>query len=64
MQEAHKNLLEIKSLSCSYTTRERATNLALNDISFMMPLGQNLGVIGESGSGKSSLIRSPSQIDS
>jgi peptide/nickel transport system ATP-binding protein len=45
-------LLEVKNLRVEFPTR-RATLLALDDISFSIAPGEILGVVGESGAGKS-----------
>ena len=45
-------LLEVKSLRVEFPTR-RGTLLALDDISFTISPGEILGVVGESGAGKS-----------
>ena len=45
-------LLEVKNLRVEFPTR-RGTLLALDDISFSIAPGEILGVVGESGAGKS-----------
>ena len=45
-------LLEVKNLRVEFPTR-RGTLLALDDISFDINAGESLGVVGESGAGKS-----------
>ena len=55
----HKNKLsilksvDIKSLSFSYP---ESTNLALNDINISIPLGSKIGLVGYTGSGKTTLV--------
>ena len=49
---AHKPLLEVRHLRVEFPTR-RGTLLALDDISFDIAPGEILGVVGESGAGKS-----------
>ena len=45
-------LLEVKNLSVEFPTR-RGTLKALDDVSFTIAPGEVLGVVGESGAGKS-----------
>ena len=45
-------LLEVRNLKVEFPTR-RGTLLALDDISFDIAAGEILGVVGESGAGKS-----------
>ena len=45
-------LLEVKNLRVEFPTR-RGTLLAIDDISFSIDQGEVLGVVGESGAGKS-----------
>lgn len=47
-----KPLLEVKNLKIEFPTR-RATLVAVNDVSFHINPGEVLGVVGESGAGKS-----------
>ncbi len=49
-------LLEVQSLTARFLGREPLT--AVNDVSFALPNGRVLVVLGESGSGKSVLLRS------
>lgn len=54
------NLLEVKNLSVAFET-ERGLSTAVDDISFTIPRGACVGIVGESGCGKSvtamSLVR-------
>ena len=54
------NLLEVNNLSVGFET-ERGLSLAVDDISFVVPRGSCMGIVGESGCGKSvtamSLVR-------
>ena len=54
------NLLEVNNLSVGFET-ERGLSLAVDDISFVVPRGSCVGIVGESGCGKSvtamSLVR-------
>ena len=45
-------LLEVKNLRVEFPSR-RGTLLALDDVSFNIAAGEILGVVGESGAGKS-----------
>ena len=45
-------LLEVKNLNVEFPTR-RGVLTALNDVSFSINNGEVLGVVGESGAGKS-----------
>jgi peptide/nickel transport system ATP-binding protein len=49
-------LLEVQGLTTRFVGREKLT--AVNDVSFTLPQGRVLVVLGESGSGKSVLLRS------
>ena len=46
------NILELRGLSVEFPTRH-GTLKALNDVSFSIAAGEVLGVVGESGAGKS-----------
>jgi peptide/nickel transport system ATP-binding protein len=48
----HQPALEIRHLSVTFATRQRAL-LALDDVSFSIARGETLGLVGESGAGKS-----------
>ncbi len=50
-------LLEVRSLGVKFVTRERTVH-AVNDVSFTLGRGEVLGILGESGSGKSVTLRS------
>ena len=49
-------MLTIEHVSKSYATR-RGRHKVLNDVSFRLDRGQNLGILGRNGAGKSTLIR-------
>ena len=55
-----ENFLEVKNLSVAFET-ERGLSRAVDDISFVIPRGKCVGIVGESGCGKSvtamSLVR-------
>ena len=67
-----ENLIELSGVTLSYPpatrgirslfTKQTKKPLALNDISFVLPKGQSLALIGLNGSGKSSLLRVLAQI--
>ena len=50
--EAAANLLEVRDLVVEFRT-ERGLIRAVDHISFEIPRGQTLGIVGESGCGKS-----------
>ena len=49
-------LLEVKNLKIYYDT-ERGTVRAVDDISFQLPVGKNLALVGESGCGKTTAAK-------
>lgn len=51
------NILEIRQLNCIYNKGKTTETHALKDITFDVARGECLGIIGESGSGKSTTIR-------
>jgi ABC-type oligopeptide transport system ATPase subunit len=48
------NLVEVEQLVVKY---RRATNPAVDGVSFSVPKGAAFGIVGESGSGKSTTVR-------
>jgi len=50
-------VIEIKNLSFAYTAAEAETVNVLNDISLSIPSGSVLGILGRTGSGKTTLIK-------
>ena len=50
-------LLQVKNLTVTFTTGDRQKIPAVSDISFAIARGETLGLVGESGCGKSSLAR-------
>lgn len=55
--ENKNTILEIKNLSVSYNSGQQLTK-AVNNISLKITKGSSVGLIGESGSGKSSVLLS------
>lgn len=53
-EENSENAIEFKNLSFTY---QGSRDYSLSDISIMLKKGQSLGIIGGTGSGKSSLVR-------
>jgi peptide/nickel transport system ATP-binding protein len=54
LDDAH---VEVSNLNLVYRTGRKTETAALEDISFKIPRGQTIGIVGESGCGKSSLAR-------
>ena len=53
-EEKDENFVEMRNVSFSYTTRRKKY---ISDISFAIPYGSSFGIIGGTGSGKSTLIK-------
>jgi peptide/nickel transport system ATP-binding protein len=53
----HPAHVEVRNLSIAYKTGPQTELAAVDDVSFSIPRGGTLGIVGESGCGKSSLIR-------
>lgn len=51
------NILEVKNLNCIFNKGKKTQVNALKDVSFELQSGECLGIIGESGSGKSTTAR-------
>ncbi|MDL2228937.1 ABC transporter ATP-binding protein [Treponema sp. OttesenSCG-928-L16] len=56
-QETRAKILEVRNLSIEYATKEGLMR-AVDDVSFDLHRGQSLGIVGESGCGKTTLIKS------
>lgn len=52
-----KHILEIKNLSITYVTKDLGTCYAVNDVSFSLPKGHTLGLVGETGAGKTTIAK-------
>lgn len=50
-----ENILSVKDLSIQYVTRDTGTCYAVNDVSFDIKKGETLGLIGETGAGKTTI---------
>ena len=53
-EENSENFVEMRNVSFNYTTRRKRY---ISDISFAIPYGSSFGIIGGTGSGKSTLIK-------
>ena len=51
-------LLDVRNLSVNFNSADRAPARAVEDVSFMLREGETLGVVGESGCGKTTLMLS------
>ncbi len=61
-KETPEPLLTVEALEVRYTLRENRTLTAVNKVSFRLYPGETLGLVGESGCGKSSLGRAILQL--
>ena len=59
--DTHTNLLEIKNLTIQYVTEGEIVH-AVNDISLTIPKGKTLGLVGETGAGKTTTALSILQL--
>ncbi len=50
-------LLEVKDLSIAFVTKEMGTCRAVNGVSFTIGRGETLGLVGETGAGKTTIAR-------
>lgn len=50
-----ENILSVKDLSIQYVTRDTGICYAVNDVSFGIKKGETLGLIGETGAGKTTI---------
>lgn len=56
-----ENLLEVKNLSVNYVTEDRTVK-AVNDVSFSLAKGESMGLVGETGAGKTTIALSVMQL--
>lgn len=54
---SNQNILEVKNLTKHFKVGHRQIVHAVDDVSFTIPRGKTLGIVGESGCGKSSCAR-------
>ena len=52
-----KKLLSVKNLKIQYSTRSMGICRAVNDVSFDLNYGETLGVVGETGAGKTTIAK-------
>lgn len=50
-------MIEVKNLSYAYESENNSKVLAVNDVSFSVNNGEFLGILGKTGSGKSTLVQ-------
>ncbi|MHA2284223.1 MAG: ATP-binding cassette domain-containing protein, partial [Promethearchaeota archaeon] len=49
-------ILEVKNLSINYLTEDGVALNAVDDVSFKLEQGRSLGIVGESGCGKTTIM--------
>ena len=50
-------ILEVKNLSITYVTKDFGTCHAINDVSFSLERGHTIGLVGETGAGKTTIAK-------
>ena len=50
-------ILEVKNLSITYVTKDFGTCYAINDVSFSLEKGHTIGLVGETGAGKTTIAK-------
>ena len=58
MNNLNNTLIEVRNLYSVYETNTSKPKFILNDVNIDIPKGKTIGIIGESGSGKTQLISS------
>jgi len=58
LEKTDEALLSVKNLTTYYITREIGTCKAVNDVSFEIKSGETLGLVGETGAGKTTIAYS------
>lgn len=62
MTETNNTLLEVKDLSVYYMSKEIGTCKAVNEVSFHVDKGETIGLVGETGAGKTTIAYSILQL--
>ena len=57
VKQMSENILETKNLSITYVTKDLGTCYAVNDVSLSLQKGHTLGLVGETGAGKTTIAK-------
>ena len=57
MEKSRAPFIEVKNLKVHYTSEGRVIH-AVNDVSFSLNKGETLGLVGETGAGKTTIAKS------